>query len=151
MAEMARLTKQARLITSHLGLLPSQINLTRMQSVLDIACGPGEWALSLSDQYPHLSVTGIDLSHRMTNYARYQAQERHVHQAHFHVMDARSPLAFPDESFDLIHARLITTFLPTGTWPSLVQECVRLLRPGGIFCTTEDENIGISTSPSLMR
>ena len=151
MAEMARLTKQAHLITNHLGLLPSQINLACMQSVLDIACGPGAWALSLAEQYPHLSVAGIDLSHRMTNYARYQAQERQIHQAHFQVMDARSPLAFPDESFDLIHARLITTFLSTDLWPSLVRECVRLLRPGGIFCTTEDENIGINTSPSLTR
>jgi len=151
MAEMARLAKQASIITTHLGLLPSQINPAHMQAALDIACGPGEWALSLAEQYPHLTVTGIDLSRRMIDYAHYQAQERQRHRVHFQVMDARAPLAFPDASFDLIHARLITTFLPTGMWPALVSECVRLLRPGGFFCTTEDENIGISTSPSLMR
>jgi len=150
-AEMARLVKQATIITQHLGLLPSQINLARMQNVLDIACGPGEWAISLAEQYPHLTVTGIDLSLRMIDYARYLAQERGLPRTHFQVMDARTPLAFPDASFDLIHARLITTFIPTGLWPSLVSECVRLLRPGGIFCSTEDENIGLSTSPSLMR
>lgn len=151
MAEMARLTKQASIITTHLGLLPSQINPAPMRAVLDIACGPGEWALSLAGQYPHLTVTGVDLSHRMTDYAHYQAQERKLHQARFQVMDVRAPLAFPDASFDLIHARLITTFLTRDMWPVLIGECVRLLRPGGIFCSTEDENIGISTSPSLMR
>ncbi len=150
-AEMARLTKQASIITAHLGLLPSQINPAHMQSVLDIACGPGEWALALAEQYPHLTVTGIDLSHRMADYAFYQAQERGLHRVNFQVMDARAPLVFPDASFDLIHARLITTFLSTSMWPALISECVRLLRPGGIFCSTEDENIGISTSPSLMR
>jgi len=35
-----------------------------------------------------------------------------------------------------------------GEWPALVQECLRITRPGGILLLTECER-GISTSPAL--
>jgi ubiquinone/menaquinone biosynthesis C-methylase UbiE len=63
------------------------------------------------------------------------------------VMDALQPLAFPDDSFDLVHARFLCGCMPTTAWPALLKECVRVTRPGGIIYLTEAEN-GISTSPA---
>jgi ubiquinone/menaquinone biosynthesis C-methylase UbiE len=94
-------------------------------------------------------VTGIDISERMIAHAQYDAQGHHLHNVQFQVMDARQPLAFPDVSFDAIHARFITGFLSTATWPGLVRECLRLLRPDGWFISTEFEDLGVSTSAAL--
>ena len=65
-------------------------------------------------------------------------------------MDAASyPLAFPDASFDVIHARLICAFMQTTFWPRLIQECYRALRPGGYLCSVEGDAQCWSTSPAL--
>jgi SAM-dependent methyltransferase len=57
---------------------------------------------------------------------------------HHEVLQAFRPLNFPDASFDLVNARLIA-FLPKEAWPRLMQECRRVLRPGGYLCLTEME------------
>lgn len=148
-AEMARLTRQARMLSAYLGLIPDTLNPRQAHAILDIGCGPGEWVLEIARRYPTSQVTGIDISERMTAYARYCAQEQYLSNARFQVMDARQPLAFPDASFDIVHARFITGFLSVTTWPLLLRECFRILRPGGCFSTTEFESLGITTSLSL--
>jgi ubiquinone/menaquinone biosynthesis C-methylase UbiE len=150
-AEMARLTKQGHLLTERMGLVPASVDLAGVQAVLDIGCGPGEWALEAAQENPGCQVTGIDISEVMTNYARAWAQHREISNARFHIMDARNPLDFPDASFDLIHGRLLFGFLTTETWPQLFQECYRLLRPGGACCSSEVDNMGIMTSPAMAR
>lgn len=150
-AEMGRLTRQARTLSKYLGLLPASIELTKMPAILDIGCGPGEWVLEAAQHYPTSHVTGIDISERMTDYARYDALEHNISNVSFQLMDARQPLAFSDASFDLIHARFSTGFLSTTTWPLLLHECYRLLQPGGLACSVEFESLGISTSPALTK
>jgi tRNA G46 methylase TrmB len=51
-AEMARLTKQARMLSTMLGLLPETVDLTRSSLVLDLGCGPGEWVLEMARRSP---------------------------------------------------------------------------------------------------
>ncbi|HEY0753996.1 MAG TPA: methyltransferase domain-containing protein [Ktedonobacteraceae bacterium] len=148
-AEMARLTKQARMLSEALGLLPEAVDMTRASLVLDIGCGPGAWVLEMAQRYPASLFQGIDISERMTAYARYSAQEHQISNAQFQVMDARQPLAFADASVDVVHARFITGFLSVTTWPQVLSECFRVLRPGGVICNTEFESLGISTSMAL--
>ncbi len=148
-AEMARLMKQARMLSNALGLFPETLDLTHVATILDIGSGPGEWTLEMARRYPGSLLTGIDISERMTAYAQYSAQEHQLSNARFQVMDARQPLAFPHMSFDVIHARFITGFLSVTTWPLLLRECFRILRPGGIICNTEFESLGITTSLAL--
>jgi ubiquinone/menaquinone biosynthesis C-methylase UbiE len=150
-AEMARLTRQAQMLTELFGSLPAAVDLSKKHAFLDIGCGPGEWVLSMAQRFPASRITGIDISELMITYANACAKLQHHSNAQFQVMDARQPLAFPDASFDFIHARFITGFLSTTTWPSLLQECFRLLRPGGILCSTEFEDLGVTTSVALTR
>ncbi|HZR43591.1 MAG TPA: methyltransferase domain-containing protein [Ktedonobacteraceae bacterium] len=150
-AEMARLTKQGHLLTERMGVMPASVDLTKVHTVLDIGCGPGEWALDVAQQHPDCQVIGIDISEVMTGSARAWAQHRQIANAHFRVMDARKPLDFPDASFDLIHGRLLFGFLTTETWPQLFQECYRLLQPGGICCSSEVDNMGVMTSAAMDR
>lgn len=140
-AEMARLTTQDRLTTKSMrGLFAEQADLSNIYDILDIACGPGAWVLDVAQAYPEKQVTGVDISRLMVEYAKAQAREKGVRNAHFQVMDALKPLAFPDNSFDLVNARFITGFMSKAAWPLLIQECRRILRPGGILRLTECES-----------
>src|SRR5438876_6806405 len=116
-AEMARLVRQARMLSQHLGLFPAQLDLAQSYHILDIGCGPGEWALQIAQRFPGSRVTGIDISDLMITYARSTAESLHIANVEFQVLDARQPLALPDASFDLVNARFIVGFMSTTRWP----------------------------------
>jgi ubiquinone/menaquinone biosynthesis C-methylase UbiE len=150
-AEMARLINQDRLFTRNMGsLFPPSLELNNIHDILDISCGPGSWALDVTRNYPDKRVTGIDISQLMVAFAGYQAREQKLSNAHFVVMDALKPLDFPDNAFDFVNARFISGFMPKAHWPTLVQECLRILRPGGLIRLTEFEST-ISTSYAVDR
>ena len=150
-AEMARLINQDRILTRCMGgLFPPQLDLSNVHDVLDIACGPGGWALDVARSHPDKRVTAIDISQIMTAFARYQAREQELYNAHFVVMDALKPLDFPDNSFDFVNARLISGFMRRNLWPTFVQECARVTRPGGITRLTDYE-ANVSTSFAVDR
>lgn len=142
--EMVRLNRQAALVTHEMGgVLPEQEQhpLSRIHRVLDLACGPGEWAMEVARSHPHLQqVVGIDKSRRMIAYANAQA-EADASPVSFRVMDiTESPLDFEDASFDLINGRFLLSFMRREQWPILLSECFRLLRPGGVLRISEQES-----------
>uniref|UniRef100_UPI0035E46575 class I SAM-dependent methyltransferase n=1 Tax=Thermogemmatispora sp. TaxID=1968838 RepID=UPI0035E46575 len=137
--ELARLMQQDRLLTEGMGgLLPEEgLSLPPQGRVLDLACGPGGWALELAFQYPRAEVIGVDISRQAIEYARAQAQSRGLENVHFAVMNVMERLDWPDASFDLINGRLLCGFMLPAAWPRLLAECHRLLKPGGIIRLTE--------------
>ncbi len=141
-AEMARLKEQDHLFTEAMGGLfaeLSEADLQPVRRVLDVACGPAGWALEVAFAHPEWDVVGIDLSPEVIDYARAQAQVQHRYRASFLVMDARAPLTFAANTFDLVNARLLFGFLDQQSWPKLLAECWRILRPGGVVRLTETE------------
>lgn len=139
-AEMARLMRQDQLLTIGMGgLFPERDNLDNISSILDIACGPGGWVLETAFQHQDKDVTGVDISQKMIAYAQAQAKVQGLENAHFEVMNALKPFSFTDESFDLVNTRLIVAFMLPSVWPNFLQECKRILRPGGIIRLTDLE------------
>jgi ubiquinone/menaquinone biosynthesis C-methylase UbiE len=139
-AEMARLMRQDQLLTQGMGgILPEKPDLSQAKSILDLACGPGGWALETAYTYAGLEVVGVDISENMVSYANAQARAQLLSNAHFEVMNILQPLAFPDGAFDLVNARYTLGFMRSQSWPGLIQECLRVLRPGGILRFTEFE------------
>ncbi|WP_069802496.1 class I SAM-dependent methyltransferase [Thermogemmatispora onikobensis] len=140
-AELARLMQQDRLLTEAMGgLLPEEgISLPETGRVLDLACGPGGWALELAFRFPKAEIIGIDISPSVVEYANAQAWSRGLENAHFQVGNVMDPLPFPDRSFDLINGRLLFGFMLPAAWPRLLAECFRLLTPGGFLRCTETE------------
>jgi ubiquinone/menaquinone biosynthesis C-methylase UbiE len=138
-AELARLLHQDRFFTKALGLLPPLCDTAKIRSILDLACGPGGWAREAALTFPSAQVTGVDISERVIQFAQDQVEIQQLPNVHFSVMDILKPLNFPDNSFDLIHARLLIGSLTLEDWPKLLQECLRILRPGGVICLTESE------------
>ena len=150
-AETARLLHQDRLITEYIGgLFPLEIDSSSISQIVDLACGPGGWALAVAHAYPKIQVLGVDISHTVVRYANAQAWAQGLNNAHFEVLDILKPLQFADASFDLVNARLLFGFMPTKAWPGLLRECMRILRPGGPIFLNECE-IGITNSPASER
>lgn len=148
-AEMARLVLQDHMLTQALGgLIPEQSDLSQVHQVLDVGCGPGGWLLDLVTQYPHLQGVGIDISQLMIAYATRLAMTQQLANVQFSMMDATKALDFPDKSFDLVNARILTGFLSTPQWAGLLSECARISRPGGILRLTEAE-WGFTNSSAL--
>jgi ubiquinone/menaquinone biosynthesis C-methylase UbiE len=152
--ELARLMQQDRLLTESSGGLfpefPDGPPLPKGARVLDLACGPGGWALEVAFAYPQVEVIGVDISQQVIAYARAQAWSRGLENAHFQVMNVMEPLPFPDASFALINGRLLFGFMLPAAWPRLLQECFRLLTPGGVIRLAETEG-SLTTSPAFER
>lgn len=139
-AEMARLMLQDHMLTKEMGgVLPEHEEVSQIQQVLDIGCGPGGWLLELVTQYPHMHGVGIDISQLMIEYAASIAASQGLLNLQFRVMDATSLLDFADNTFDLVNARILTGFLSKPQWSTLLSECARITRPGGILRLTEVE------------
>src|SRR5260370_39796311 len=130
---MIRLMIQDTLITTGMGgALSEQPDPASLHRVLDIGCGPGGWILEAARLYPHLNLTGIDISWRMIEYARAEAQARKLTDGdEFLVMDALHPLKLPDACFDLANPRFGGSCLLVQYWLRLLRERSRAKRPGG--------------------
>lgn len=152
-AEMARLIKQARMLTQVMGGPLAELSeFSQIHDILDVACGPGEWVLETARHYPDKRVTGVDVSQLMIEYARFQAQQQHLDNAHFRVRNVLEGLGFPAASFDLVNARMLAAFLfrTRNAWPNTIQEYMRVTRPGGIIRLTECE-WPLSSSPVMEK
>ncbi len=139
-AETARLMYQDRLTTEQMGGVlheHSPEKISTLKSVLDLACGPGGWVMDLAFASPKAQVVGVDIGVNNISYAQSQARAQGLDNARFQVMNILKPLDFPDNSFDLVNARLLFGFMPKSAWAPLVKECQRILRPGGIMRMTE--------------
>ncbi len=150
-AETARLLFQDRLITQSLGGIFPDVSPTFITNrVLDLACGPGGWVLDVAHAYQKVEVVGVDISQKTIKHAKASAWAQGLDNAVFQVMDVTKPLDFPDGSFDLINARTIAGFMRPANWPTLLQECSRITRPGGFIRLTEGE-WGFTNAPALER
>lgn len=100
---------------------------TTVRSLLDVGCGGGQAAIRMKERYPHLDLTGIDLSEWMIARARQRAHNRE-YVIRFEVANALA-LPFPDASFDVVYS-----FGSAKHWPDALKgfgECWRVLKPGG--------------------
>lgn len=73
--------------------------VTRMDRVLDIACGTGALALAVAEKAVH--VTGIDLNEDSIAAARMSATKRGTNNVLFEVRDASDLSCYGDNSFDV--------------------------------------------------
>ena len=150
--EFTRLQLQDQMITTSMrGVLPEQPDLTSFKRVLDIGCGTGGWLIETAKTYPGMTqLFGVDISGKMLNYARTQAEANQVNdRVEFVVMDALRMLEFPSSFFDLVNMRIAQSWIRIWDWPKLLQEALRVTRPGGIIRFTEVEVGTESTSAAL--
>lgn len=149
--EMGRLLKQSfYLMRMFGGILSERPDLAGIRRILDIACGPGQWATEVARKHPSVEVRGMDLSQRMIDFASAKALQDGVDNVSFEVADAtKLPLPYKDNSFDLVNASLIYAFMTRELWPRFIKDCWRIVRPGGyVRVIQEDANI-VTNSPAM--
>jgi len=110
-------------------ILQEKVQFAKPQStdaVLDIACGPGAFALAVA---PRVRVVrGVDLTAEMLRRARaYQADMQIVNAAF--IRSEAEQLPFPDGTFDLVSCQCTFHHLPK---PQVVlREMIRVAKPDG--------------------
>ncbi|MDH5621127.1 MAG: methyltransferase domain-containing protein [Gammaproteobacteria bacterium] len=102
--------------------------------ILDIGCGIGGPAFEMARTHG-ATVTGVDLEAPLIARATSDAREMGLYgQCHFETVGI-GPLPFADRSFDIIVTSGAIT--QTSDKASLLEECLRLLEPGGYLSSYE--------------
>jgi ubiquinone/menaquinone biosynthesis C-methylase UbiE len=120
------------------------------ETLLDVGCGPGSWALDVAFKYQDVSIIGLDIDEKAIAYATARAKVEHAENVSFEAHDATKGLPFKDESVDYININLANSFLLKSDWPRLFKECYRILRPGGWLRSIEWMTHQTS-SPAIIR
>ncbi|KAK7413919.1 hypothetical protein QQX98_007186 [Neonectria punicea] len=89
------------------------------QSVLDVGCGTGTWAIEFADQYPSAEVLGVDLSPIQPNLVPPNCK--------FEVDDINKPWTYPEHNFDFVHLRAMTGCIPD--WTEFYKKAFKSLKP----------------------
>ncbi|MBD1849676.1 methyltransferase domain-containing protein [Leptolyngbya sp. FACHB-711] len=105
-------------------------DVQQASQILDVGCGIGGSSLYLSEKF-NAHTTGITLSPVQANRAAERAKAAGLSdRTQFLVADAQQP-PFPDNSFDFVWSLESGEHMPDKQ--KFVQECYRVLKPGGKF------------------
>ncbi|MFE0426788.1 methyltransferase domain-containing protein [Streptomyces sp. NPDC058953] len=120
--------------------------LTPGLRVLDIGCGPGTITADLAELVPGGRVTGVDLAPGIVERAREHAAGRGLSNTEFAVADVND-LAYPDGSFDVVHAHQVLQHLgdPVGA----LREMRRVCRPGGLVAVRDSDYAAFTWYPEV--
>ncbi|KAI9276427.1 S-adenosyl-L-methionine-dependent methyltransferase [Sporodiniella umbellata] len=108
------------------------LDLEKGVSVIDIGCGSGVWIMDMINDYPNCSYVGSDIVDVVNKNVQLQ-------QFTFQQGNVVKGLPYEDNSFDLVHIRLLVYALRKEEWPLAIKEAIRITKPGGIFQITEGE------------
>ena len=103
-----------------------------VDTVLDVACGPGLVVCAFARVVRH--ATGIDLTPAMLERARALATERQLDNVTWHQGDVRH-LPFPDATFSIVTSRFAFHHFPDPT--AVLAEMRRVCRPGGTVAVAD--------------
>ncbi len=138
-AEVARQLLLHQQLSKLLGsVIPSSLDLSQVQRVLDVGCRVGGWVQEMAGRYPDMEVIGVDRSAYFVEQG--QALVRDMRNATLLVKDMFALQdTFADGSFDLLHLRFLGGEVTFQRFPALMQSLVKLCRVGGWLVWTEAE------------
>jgi ubiquinone/menaquinone biosynthesis C-methylase UbiE len=111
--------------------LISSTGITSGQTVLDVATGTGQPALTIAKVVgPNGRVVGVDLSPEMLEVAKEEAANQDLtNMVNFQVVNDESLSMFDDNTFDSVVCRNGLMFMPDPV--KALKAFLRVLRPGG--------------------
>jgi len=107
----------------------------RPRKILDMGCSVGHSTLPYVDAYPDAEVHAIDIGASMLRYGHARAESLGK-RVHFSQQNAEHT-NFADESFDLVVSHILLHEIPPPAVRKVMQECYRLLAPGGMMLHVE--------------
>jgi SAM-dependent methyltransferase len=143
--EIERLRIQDEALAPDSAVMLDQIGVAAGWRCIDLGCGPGGVTeLMAARAGPTGSVIGIDADHVFLEHARRHAKARGLSQMQYTAGDAYRT-GLPAGSFDLVHSRFVASTV--GDPEILLNEAVRLARPGGIVAFQEPDMAGLQCYP----
>lgn len=117
---------QCRVVEKIVGMLQSQ--QVAPERLLDVGAGTGRLLAAVTDLYPEVGATGVDLAPGMCRIAAQNLADKRVH-----VVNADAEhLPFASGSFDLVLST--STYQWLASLDRAFSEACRVLAPGGLFC-----------------
>lgn len=113
----------------------------KVERIMDIACSEGKLTSALKDRFPEAEVWGSDISAGMVRYAHYRAVEEGK-DIHFLQKAAEDLDELEPEQFDLITFFLLFHEVPLPVVDKTIENCFRLLRPGGTLWFSDFPTLG---------
>jgi arsenite methyltransferase len=95
---------------------------------LELGCGPGFYACRLSQEYPQIHTTGVDLSERLIARAKSRAARRNLKNCNFAHGDVHALRDLSNSIDAIVVSRL---FLIVRNREAVLNEIFRVLKPGG--------------------
>ncbi len=130
-------------------LYPLHLPVHAMQRVLHLGCSTGEWLFDLAHLHSHLQCYGMETDEHLLREAIIRRNIGGMHRIELRKMTHWHALSAPDNYFDLIFTRYRTRSVSPHLWPQIIQECMRLLRPGG-WLVIVDVDYFETSSPAFM-
>lgn len=110
------------------------INMPEKPVILDLACGTGDFAVELSEKWPHADITCIDLTPEMISIAREKLSSKKQNITYVES-DAQNLTSIDDKSYDLIVCAFGFRNFPDKA--KALSECNRVLNENGQLVVLE--------------
>ena len=124
-AKLYRMFAKKRFLKMH-QKIAEKILAQNPKDLLDIACGPGDFLLYLSDVAPNINLTGTDIAPGMVKYA----SQKLFGKARILESNAENQ-PFSENSFDIITIMMAFHHFPKKL--ESLQNIINLLRPNGVL------------------
>ncbi|KAF7366962.1 Methyltransferase str3 [Mycena sanguinolenta] len=109
----------ARYFGNKLG--PAPLDGLHPRKIIELGCGSGAWAIQAAKQFPDAQVVAVDQS---------PLPDRIIpSNMSFQLANLAQRLEFQDETFDIVHARMVMMHVADGS--NALLRASRLVKPGG--------------------
>lgn len=128
-------------------LIPVGLDYQPGDRVLEIGCAVGATLAVLSDHFPGIHIAGVDVQSRQIDAAKQHLASRN-NAADLQVADGSS-LPHKSESFDHVFIMWMVEHLKDAE--PVLQEALRVLRPGGTIAVTETDYASFKVTPESVE
>jgi SAM-dependent methyltransferase len=128
----------------YLRFMAGQLDLAKVERVVDLGCGVGHWGQRLMRFMPDATLVGVDAEPEWMDRARSRGVAVGLEGRVTYQVGHAEKLPMPDASVDMVTCQ--TVLMHVRDPAVVIQEARRVLRPGGLFLAAEPNNFGNAAS-----
>lgn len=110
--------------------LINQLQLQGTETVLDFGCGTATLAIMIKEQFPSVSIIGVDVDAEIIGIAENKIRSKGLGIA-LNKFDGESLAFLADQQFDKVVSSLVFHHIPTSTKRNILSQLYRIIKPGG--------------------